>query len=403
MVDSTNWQSPGAMGLCSALILLVGAANSAAAEDEAQQAARELRQRHGLVRITGRVWGLPLEEQLRARLNGFPACASESSPPKRKWTSGSCATSKPGSRPAGHRLRADCPPLQQRPAAGRATDQLQLLTADVVEPRELAGRDAVRTQLSGLGQDRCALTLDLVWIRSAVLEVAQRYRQLAGDDQLARLIKQTGQKCRLGPARDYTADARKLDEYDALAFAQQVPIYLQTGRVRVTALVCDSACVTFSWSEASDAVVFLPASVLQAAGIQVPPDAPRRTLRIDGRTVESREIIVPSLRLGSCHARSLAVCVLPPEAEDLGAQLTPLALSPCRGRSKSSGAARAPMKNAEARNPKCVAGIPDLVIDSSFDFRHSTFPYVSRSSFPGCSGLVFSSISCFSRQGFFSL
>jgi hypothetical protein len=90
--------------------------------------------------------------------------------------------------------------------------------------------------------------------------------------------------------------------------------------------------VTFTWSEAEDAVSFLPASVLASAAIDVPADAPRRTVQIDGRTVECREIIVQSLRLGSFQAKSVAVCILPPEAEDLGAQLTPLALSPCRGK-----------------------------------------------------------------------
>ena len=62
----------------------------------------------------------------------------------------------------------------------------------------------------------------------------------------------------------------------------------------------------------------------------MPGDAPTQTLRIGGRTIEAREVFLPSLRVGSCHAKSVAALVLPPEAEDLGAQITPLALSPWR-------------------------------------------------------------------------
>lgn len=334
-IDSTDWRSRTAIGLCSALVLLIAAATSAAGDDEARQAASELEQRHGLVRITGRVWGLPLEAQLRIRLKRLPALRERIVTAQKELDERIVRNGQVWQQaaPAINALRAQIARLSSGdPQRAALAEQLKLLSADTVEPKALAGRDDARGQLSSLSQDRCALALDLVWIRSTVPQIVERYRQLTGDEHIVQLIKQAGQKCRLGPARDYAVDARKLDEYDSVAFAPHVPVYLQAGRVRVAALVCDSAAVTFSWSEASDAVSFLPASVLETAGILVPLDAPRRTLRIDGRTVECHEIVVPSLRLGCCHARSVAVCVLPPEAEDLGAQLTPLALLPCRGK-----------------------------------------------------------------------
>jgi len=335
MIECAIWRSRGARGLCFALVLLVSAANSAAAEDEAQQAARQLNEQHGLVKITGRVWGLPLEVQLRMRLKRLPSLREQIVTTQKALDERTARNEQAWQQaaPAINALKSQLARLSSSdPQRAALSEQLKLISADVVEPKSLAGRDDVRTQLSGLGQDRCALALDLVWIRSTVVKIAERYRQLAGDEEVTRLIKQSGTKCRLGPARDYAADARKLDEYDALAFAVHVPVYLQSGRVRVTALIADAACATFSWSEASDAVTCLPASVLDAAAIQVPADAPQRTVRIEGRTVVCREIVLGSLRLGSCHAKSVPVCVLPPEAEDLGAQLTPLAFSPCRGK-----------------------------------------------------------------------
>jgi hypothetical protein len=335
MIASAFWTSRGALGLCAGLLVLAGGKCSFAAADEAQQAARELGQRHGLVKITGRVWGLPLELQLRARLKRLPQLRERIVTAQKELDERIVRNQQAWQQhgPTIAALQARIARLSTSdPQRDALAEQLKLLSADVVEPKALAGRDEVRKQLSTLGQDRCALALDLVWIRSAVKEIAERYAKLAGDGEIARLVKQVGEKCRLGPARDYAADARKLDDYDALAFAPHVPVYLQAGRVRLTAVVCDAAAVTFTWSEDSDAASFLPASVLASAAIDVPADAPRRTVQIDGRTVECREIIVQSLRLGSCQAKSVAVCILPPEAEDLGAQLTLLALSPCRGK-----------------------------------------------------------------------
>ena len=334
MVGATFWRITGAAALCAALVLHPDRGIAAAAADPAEQAATELQQR-GLVKITGRVWGLPLEAQLRARLRRLPALRERIVTAQKDlderiirnqqaWQQAAPAIDALQSQLA--RFSASDP---QRPALA---DQLRRLSAEAVEPAALAGRDAVRTPLASLAQDRCTLILDLVWIRQAASAVPERYRQLADDEQVARLIRQVDAKCRLGPARNYANDVRKLADYDLLAFAPHVPVYLHAGRLRVTALICDSACLTFSWSEKSDAVSFLPTSALASAGITVPAGAPHQTLRIDGRRVECRELILPSLRLGSCHAKSVAVWVLPPEAEDLGAQLTPLALSPGRGK-----------------------------------------------------------------------
>lgn len=305
------------------------------AADDPPPAAEQLAERYGLVKVTGRVWGLPAEQQLRARLKRLPELR-ERIVTAQKALDERIAQNDSAWKAAELAIAA----LDQRLAQLSTTDpQRGLLlqerakrTASAIPPADLAGRDIVRGTLARLGQDRATLAIDLAWIRSTAAANAERYRALAGDDDLSRLIQETGEKCRLGPARNYQVEVRKLKEYDKLAFASHAPLYLQSGRVRVTAVVNDTACVTFSWSEASDAVTYLPATVAHAAGIEVPADARRETLKIDGRTIEAREVFLSSLRLGSSHGKSVAAFVLPPEAEDLGAQLTPLALSPWRVR-----------------------------------------------------------------------
>ncbi|HUE70375.1 MAG TPA: retropepsin-like aspartic protease [Pirellulaceae bacterium] len=326
-----RWGTGGAAWL--ALVWLCYA--PARAADDPAAAAEQLADRYGLVKITGRVWGLPVEQQLRSRLKRLPELR-ERIVTAQKELDERIAQNDAAWKAAELAIAALNQRLAQlsttHPQRGVLLQERAKWSANAVPPAELAGRDIVRGRLARLGQDRATLAIDLVWIRSTAGTIADRYRELASDHDLTRLIQETGDKCRLGPARNYQAEVRKLEDYVKLAFAPHAPIYFQSGRVRVTAVVNDAACVTFSWSDASDAVTFLPASVVHSAGIAVPVDARRETLQIDGRTIEVREVFLSSLRLGGCRVRSVAAFVLPPEAEDLGAQLTSLALSPWRVR-----------------------------------------------------------------------
>jgi hypothetical protein len=326
-----NWRrAAGAAGLALALLSTVPTAH---ADDPAANAADEIAKRHGLVKITSRVWGLPVEQQLRARLKRLPELR-ERIVTAQKEIDERIAQNDVAWRQIAPAVAALKKQIEQSPSGDPQrpllVEQLARLEREATRPDALGSRDAVRGTLARLGQDRATLAIDLVWIRTTAAGIAERYGQLAADENLAALIGQSGDRQRLGPARNYRAEVRKLEEYDKLAFAPHAPIYLQSGSVRVAAVVNDAACITFSWSDASDAVTFLPASVVHSAGIEVPADARRETLKIAGRTIEAREIFLSSLRLGSCHAKSAAAFVLPPEAEDLGAQLTPQALSPWR-------------------------------------------------------------------------
>lgn len=324
-----QWRIATGSAACLALAWLCSA--PARAADDSAPAAEQLAERYGLVRVTGRVWGLPAEQQLRARLKRLPELR-ERIVSAQKALDERIAQNDAAFKGAELAIASLNQQLAQLstadPQRGLLLRERARWNASAIPPAELAGRDPVRGTLARLGQDRATLAIELAWIRSTAGTMAERYRELSKDDDLRRLIEETGEKCRLGPARNYQVEFRKLEEFDKLAFASHAPLYLQSGRVRVTAAVNDAACVTFSWSEASDAVTYLPATVAHAAGIEVPADARRETLKIDGRTIEAREVFLKSLRLGSCYSKSVAAFVLPPEAEDLGAQLTPLALSP---------------------------------------------------------------------------
>jgi hypothetical protein len=318
----------GTQAACAVWLVLAAAA--ARGGDDADS---QLTHRFGLVKVSARVWGLPLERQLRERWSRLPELreriASADKELQERIEKNRQAWQQVA--PAIAVLDAQLALLSsgdpQRPALVR---QRRALAASAVEPDKLAERDSVRSMLVQSAQDRCALAAEMIWIRRTAAELPERYQELAADPQVAELMGKVGDRQRLGPARNYTAELRRLAEYDALAFASSVPIYLQSGRVRLAALVNDSACVTFSWSDASDAVTYLPASAAPTLAIEVPADAPRQALRIGGRTLEAREVTLASIRVGNCVSHRVQAYLLPPEGEDLGAQLAAPALSPRR-------------------------------------------------------------------------
>ena len=336
MAGFSDWRILGRQcAWAAALLLSLAAARRLEGDDERRLAVEQLRTRHGLVKVTARVFGPALENKLLARLRGLPAL-------RERILTGERETGEliAGNELAWQQSAPAIARLKQQLAEASPTDPRRLLLADqlqrlqtrAVEPDKLAGHGPLRTRLIELAENRCTLTIDLAWIRRAASQLAERYEELVADAEVTRLIEQAGEACRLGPLRNYAAELRRLDEYERLASASHAPAYLQGGRLRVTAAVNDSSCITFTWSEKSDDVTFVPASLIEAAGIEIATEAPRETVRIAGHRVEARQIVLPSLRLASCVARNVPVYVLPPEAEHLGAQLTPLALSPCRAR-----------------------------------------------------------------------
>src|SRR5687768_7150087 len=70
MAECGNWRWRTAHSVCLALVGLWHAPGQAAGDPAT--AAEQLAERYGLVKITGRVWGLPAEQQLRARLKRLP-------------------------------------------------------------------------------------------------------------------------------------------------------------------------------------------------------------------------------------------------------------------------------------------------------------------------------------------
>ncbi len=282
-----------------------------------------LQKLYGLVRLSGSVWGLSLEADLKEKLAQLPVLRESVVTAEKDLEERAAANRRAWieAAPALETLRQTLGRLSPTdPQRVAITQQLTSLEATVAEPARLSLRGEVRARLVAFSRDRSLLQLALLWIRAQVPKLGEEYARLERLPDVAMALKQMG-KQKLGPLRNYEADVRRLAEYDKLVFTDWLPAYQQAGQTRFSAILNEQAPVTFTWSEESDGKLLLPASVLEPCGLSIPENGPRQTIQLGNRTLTVRQLTIPSLRLGRHVAKDLTAWVLPPEGEDLGPRL----------------------------------------------------------------------------------
>jgi hypothetical protein len=302
--------------LPSGKVLLADASDSPSPEVRLQKG-------HGLVRLSGGVWGLSLEAELKEKLAQLPLLRESVVAAEKELEERAAANRRAWA--------AAAPTLETlKQALGRLSpidprriplaQQLATLETTVSEPSCLSLRGEVRARLVAFSRDRSLLQLALLWIRAQVPHLAEEYARLAKLPDVAAALKQLGNE-KLGPLKNYGVEVKRLAEYDKLVFTDWLPAYQQAGTTRFSAIVNEQAPVTFTWSEDSDGKLLLPAGSLEPCGLSLPDNSPRQTIRFGNRALAAREVVIPALRLGRHVAKSVAALVLPPEGEDLGTRL----------------------------------------------------------------------------------
>ena len=229
-------------------------------------------------------------------------------------------------------LRQQIEQLKKTKPKGKAVQLAQFeLAAAVwqrryVPPQRLGETGATRRAAGEWAAARTALVMLLVGIRQHVGRLNQDYRPLRGDPQVAASLTALGTGHRLGPARDYDRELKSVAELERMLSGAALPFYRQGGRLRVSVLVNHRTPATMTLLE-SGGQTLIPSSLRQAAGIDIPADAPRVVYRAGRRKLEARRVRIAYLLVGSAVLRDVEALVLPPEGEDLGAQLAPSALS----------------------------------------------------------------------------
>jgi K+/H+ antiporter YhaU regulatory subunit KhtT len=200
--------------------------------------------------------------------------------------------------------------------------QIKELEAQAVEPRRLPAEADVRTRLIELTNLRNRLGLSVIAIRRLKVTMDSEYKQLAGDPDVTAALRQLGESHRLGPTKSgYAAEIRQLAEYERVAFSDWSPLYVQSGKMRVGAILNERTPVTFTWQTSNEPTV-LTASIAESAGVNITDSAEVFEMPFGrSRRLPTRRVDVRSIRFGELLLNNVTAYVLPPEGEDLGARI----------------------------------------------------------------------------------
>jgi len=329
-----------AMALACGLVVPVAPDRLGAGElPEVEQARAQLREA-GLVELNS-LWLVPQEAHLRRTLDRLDAL-------QRRWRDSQdrltnlLAANRQLQRQYEESRQALARTVQQLRATRSGTPSFRLLknSADALtaKVKALEGSFVPGEQLGKAGRSR-QLALDvasaqtdgamaILSVRAQVATLDDAYAAAARDPRIAAAFAALGEPARLGPASGYGPQLRQLKSLEGEILGDTLPFYRDGEEIRLSLIVDETAPATFSYSTGYPAVV-LPASVAQAAGISV-AGAPRGTYQWGDRKLPVHNITLRYLRLGQNVLTSVPAVVLPPEGEDLGAQIGPAALSQFR-------------------------------------------------------------------------
>jgi hypothetical protein len=212
------------------------------------------------------------------------------------------------------------------PQRQQLEQQIATLRTQAVPPDELGGMPDVQSRLVDLTSDRNRLTLSIVWVRETAPVIVDEYARLRADDRVTAALRKLGGNHTLGSGKSLDAELKQLAQYEPLLNSPSLPMYRQSGLPRVGAIINDRTPVTFTWRDSSEPAT-VTRSMLEAAGIKLPDDASRVEQTFGNRRLTTRQVTIPYLRFGRCVLRDVDAFVLPPEGEDLGAQIGPAAFT----------------------------------------------------------------------------
>jgi hypothetical protein len=206
-------------------------------------------------------------------------------------------------------------------------EELKNLENTAVPPEKLGGAPWVQPRLVDLSSGLNSILLGVFAARRDAEMLGSEYQSLSQNREVRESLQQLGGNHRLGPLRDYAPDLRRLEEFEQFVFNQAAPLYLQSGHLRIGAILDDRMPVTFTWRESSEPTV-ITGAIAQAAGIVPDPDAPEMPIGCGGnRSLLARRVVCKSLRFGKHVLRDVEAWLLPPEGEDIGCRISASAFS----------------------------------------------------------------------------
>ncbi len=213
----------------------------------------------------------------------------------------------------------------QRPQWER---QLRQLESQGVDPAKLSSVAPVRSLLVQLTDLRLRLALSVITIRRLHQQMLSEYELLAKNPGITRALRARGENHRLGPLRKgYEFQLKRLERHEGLAFSHWVPLYQQSDRTRFGGIVHERVPAVFTWQDSSQETL-IPATLVESAGLTFLEDAETVEISLESqRRLQTRRVVLPTLRFGGVVLRDVSALMLPPEGEDIGPRIGPAGLS----------------------------------------------------------------------------
>lgn len=334
------------------LLPLIAAAAFAPAAAAGTSPQQLLEQEKGLVRKQGR-WLLPLEISFRSRVQQLPKLDDNVRQARQKLLQTAQPIIQRNARALrdiqliqanlkvlDNRAPDDLGPGQRKileEQIKRHRSRLSTLQKQSLSPAQLSGVPVIRAGLIELTNRRNELALAILLIHDERPKLRSQYERLANDRQVQSALRELGGQ-RLGPVEDYD-HARwlhRIATYEETVFDSHLPLYEDNGRLRISCIIGRTPA-TFTWKSSSEPILLtssmveaigLTAGKLTAGKLTAGKDKQQFILREfdDGRKLMLRPIVIPYLRLGKHVLRDVPAFVLPPDGENIGAQIGGMAL-----------------------------------------------------------------------------
>ncbi len=184
----------------------------------------------------------------------------------------------------------------------------------------------LRAAAAELIEARLAAAQAWLVITQGAPRVAAGYESLAGDAQVVEAIAQAASRAKLGPARNYERDAKRLARAEAALFPPGNVLVREEGQLRLGVLLNERVGLVVEYRPEDDATL-LPEAELLRSGAEL-RGARDAQVRIGaGREVAAKVVVLDRLRIGPVVLENVEVVALGAEGRDLGGRLGRRALA----------------------------------------------------------------------------
>jgi len=209
---------------------------------------------------------------------------------------------------------------------GKMTERIDELGNQIASPAELAGRATMRKELIRMLSACNRIILLRFTAGMRLRRLTPEYERLALDPAVTASLEVLEARELLGGGSDYANEQERLLKIARQVMIPRWPVYGQNGKWRTSVILEEQHPTTVTIFEDTPErpyPAWLPASVLEAAGIKIPADAAHLHLTLPGgRQVPTRVIRLAYLRFGGHRLGGIEVLALSPEDEDLGGQIS---------------------------------------------------------------------------------